>query len=67
MTFIGKMEGTIAHKPMGENGFGYDPIMYIPEYEKTVAELDSETKNRISHRGKAFEQLSHKLRNWSLP
>lgn len=67
MTFLGKMEGRVSHQPMGENGFGYDPVMYIPEYGKTVAELDSDTKNRISHRGKAFELLSLKLRNWSLP
>lgn len=67
MTFLGKMEGRIAHQPAGKNGFGYDPVMYIPEYGKTVAELDSETKNRISHRGKAFELLALKLKNWSEP
>jgi XTP/dITP diphosphohydrolase len=65
MTFFGTLEGRIASQPRGDNGFGYDPILYIPEYQKTVAELDSETKNLISHRGKAFELLAMKLKNWS--
>lgn len=66
MTFHGNMEGRITHNPQGENGFGYDPIFYIPEYQKTVAQLDSDTKNLISHRGKAFALLAAKLKNWSL-
>lgn len=50
----GKCEGIIAHEPVGEGGFGYDPIFYIPEFGKTMAELDSDEKNRISHRGEAL-------------
>lgn len=66
MSFFGTMEGKIAFKPKGDNGFGYDPVFFVPEYKKTLAQLDSEIKNRISHRGKAFELLAAKLKNWSL-
>lgn len=67
ITFFGTLEGKIAFTPKGNNGFGYDPILYIPKYEKTVAQLDEDLKNRISHRGKAFELLAEKLKNWSNP
>lgn len=67
MTFSGTIDGKIAFEPKGNNGFGYDPVFYVPEYQKTLAQLDSETKNRISHRGKAFELLATKLKNWSNP
>lgn len=50
----GKCEGMIAHEPSGEGGFGYDPIFYIPELGKTMAQLGSDEKNRISHRGHAL-------------
>ncbi len=53
----GKCYGEIIETPKGENGFGYDPIFFIPEFNKTIAELDSSTKNKISHRGKAFKEL----------
>ena len=53
----GKCYGEIIDTPRGDNGFGYDPIFFIPEYSKTIAELDSSTKNKISHRGKAFKEL----------
>ncbi len=53
----GRCYGEIIETPKGENGFGYDPIFYIPELNKTIAELDSITKNKISHRGKAFREL----------
>lgn len=56
------MEGVIAHEPAGEGGFGYDPILYLPEYGKTPAELDMDDKNRISHRGKALELMKKELR-----
>jgi len=48
--------GLIAFEPQGDNGFGYDPIFYFPELGKTMAELTMETKNRVSHRGKAAQK-----------
>ena len=55
------MEGIIAHKIAGENGFGYDPIFFLPEYNLTSAEISPEEKNAISHRGKAFRMMRDKL------
>lgn len=55
--FIGEFWGTIAYQAKGLNGFGYDPIFYLEEYQKTAAELIPEVKNEISHRGKAMKQL----------
>lgn len=51
------IEGQIAKKSMGEEGFGYDPIFYVPEFGCTTAELSMEQKNKISHRGKALAQM----------
>ena len=51
------MEGIIAHEPAGENGFGYDPIFFLPEKGCTSAELSPEDKNAISHRGKALRMM----------
>lgn len=53
----GVIEGIIAQEPAGENGFGYDPIFYLPEYGKTTAELAPDEKNKISHRGRALEMI----------
>lgn len=53
--------GEIAHDEKGENGFGYDPLFYLPEYGCTSAEISPEEKNRISHRGKALMTLVGKL------
>jgi XTP/dITP diphosphohydrolase len=53
----GKLEGIIIDKPVGENGFGYDPIFFVPKLNKTVAQLASEEKNTISHRGNAIRKL----------
>ncbi|HUV40712.1 MAG TPA: XTP/dITP diphosphatase [Sedimentisphaerales bacterium] len=53
----GALEGLITQRPRGENGFGYDPIFFVPSLQKTVAELSSAEKNAISHRGNAIRQL----------
>ena len=53
----GTVEGIINHGPIGENGFGYDPIFYIPSLNKTAAQLDPQEKNSISHRGNAIRNL----------
>lgn len=53
----GECRGSIAFTPRGKHGFGYDPIFFIPEFAKTMAELEPEVKNRISHRARALEQL----------
>lgn len=55
------MEGRIGYEERGENGFGYDPIFYLPEYGCTSAELSMEEKNRISHRGKALCLIKEEL------
>lgn len=59
----GTMEGKIAHEPAGENGFGYDPVFYVPMYKKTVAQLSADEKNAISHRGNALRLMKEKLEN----
>ena len=57
LTYEARCEGVIAEKPSGENGFGYDPVFYYPPLKKTFAELTQEEKNRISHRGKALQEI----------
>lgn len=56
------IEGAIGYEERGENGFGYDPIFYLPEYGCYAAELSNEEKNRISHRGKALEAMKKVIR-----
>jgi XTP/dITP diphosphohydrolase len=63
-TTRGTMEGRIAYEPAGANGFGYDPILYLPEYGVTSAEITPEEKNRISHRGKALQAMKEQIRSW---
>ncbi|RTL13259.1 MAG: RdgB/HAM1 family non-canonical purine NTP pyrophosphatase [Neisseriaceae bacterium] len=59
----GIFTGSIAEHPKGHNGHGYDPIFYVAEYKATAAELEPNTKNEISHRGKALNELRNKLIN----
>ena len=62
LTTIGTIEGTIAYEEKGENGFGYDPIFYVPEFGCTTAELSEEAKNKVSHRGNALRAMKEKLK-----
>ena len=57
----GECPGTLAYAPQGENGFGYDPIFFVPEKKKTFAQLSAEEKNAISHRGNALKLFQRKL------
>lgn len=61
-TCYGTIEGLIAFEQKGKNGFGYDPIVYVPEYEMTTGEMDPRLKNSISHRGKALTQMKEIIR-----
>ena len=61
-TTRGTMEGQIGYEERGENGFGYDPIFYLPEYGCYSAELPLEEKNKLSHRGKALRLMKEKLK-----
>lgn len=61
-TVYGTMEGRIGYEEAGENGFGYDPIFYLPEYGCTSAQLSMEEKNKISHRGKALRAIKEELK-----
>lgn len=62
LTTRGTIEGIIGYEERGENGFGYDPIFYLPEYKKSTAELSQEEKNALSHRGRALRQMEEELR-----
>ncbi|WP_342480595.1 XTP/dITP diphosphatase [Paenibacillus sp. FSL L8-0340] len=61
LTAEGRVEGWITSEPAGGGGFGYDPLFYLPEFEKTMAELTLEEKQQISHRGMALRLLTEKL------
>lgn len=61
-TARGTMEGSIAYEPAGKNGFGYDPIFYVPEYDRTAAEISPDEKNLLSHRGKALRAMRDIIR-----
>ena len=60
-TSRGTMEGVIAHDIKGANGFGYDPIFYLPDLKCTSAEISPEQKNELSHRGKALRRMKEQL------
>ncbi len=62
LTTRGIIEGRIGYEEAGENGFGYDPIFYVPQFCKTTAQLSPEEKNQVSHRGKALEAMKEILR-----
>ena len=64
LTAEGRCDGTIAFAPMGEGGFGYDPVFFVPTLKKTFAQLTAEEKNAISHRGKALEAFQVKLKEY---
>jgi XTP/dITP diphosphohydrolase len=57
----GEWHGEILPASRGDGGFGYDPLFYLPEFDKTAAELDADTKNRVSHRSRAMQQLIQRL------
>ncbi len=60
----GIWRGEIARAPRGSNGFGYDPLFFVPDLKQTAAELDPATKNRISHRGIALQKLLGLIQEW---
>ena len=64
LTAQGECHGTIAFAPMGEGGFGYDPVFFVPEYRKTFGQLTAEEKAKISHRGKALEIFVKELETY---
>lgn len=66
-SFQETLEGEIAHEVAGGEGFGYDPVFYLPQHKCTVAEISSELKNRISHRGKAGAALAGLLNQMKNP
>ena len=57
----GIMEGLIAHEIKGENGFGYDPVFYLPQFQMTAAQISAQQKNEISHRGQALKSMKEQL------
>jgi len=61
LTFNGACEGSILEEKRGELGFGYDPIFYVAEEQKSMAEIPSETKNKISHRADAIQKLKAQI------
>ena len=60
----GECPGTIAYAPQGENGFGYDPVFFVPALRKTFAQMTAEEKNAVSHRGKALEKFKMELEGY---
>lgn len=57
----GEWRGSILHERRGDGGFGYDPLFFVPEFGKTAAELEADTKNAVSHRGRAMQKLIERL------
>ncbi len=65
LIFQGTWEGRILNKPQGENGFGYDPVFYVPEHQCSSAQLTAEQKNALSHRGQALKALAEKMKSFA--
>ena len=64
LTAEGRCDGTIAFAPIGEGGFGYDPVFFVPELKKTFGQLTAEEKSAISHRGRALAAFVEKLETY---
>lgn len=64
LTVRAAIEGRIGYEEKGQNGFGYDPIFYVPEFQRTTAELTEEEKNAVSHRGKALRLMKEELKKY---
>lgn len=64
LTAEGQCHGTVAFTPMGSDGFGYDPIFFLPKLKKTFAQLSAEEKNALSHRGNALREFAGKLEGY---
>jgi len=61
LTYEGECNGVLTKEPIGDNGFGYDPLFFYPELNKTFAQLTIEEKGRVSHRGKALKQMADEM------
>ncbi|MDP4607576.1 MAG: non-canonical purine NTP pyrophosphatase, partial [Burkholderiaceae bacterium] len=59
----GRVEGLITREPIGDKGFGFDPVMWLPQFEQTFAQLPTEVKNANSHRGRASQQMLDLMRS----
>ena len=66
LIFEGRWRGSMLRESIGDHGFGYDPIFYVPEHHCSAAQLEPEIKNRISHRGQVLHQLALSLSKWSI-
>lgn len=64
LTTRATIEGRIGYEEKGSHGFGYDPIFYVPEFDRTTAELTEEEKNQVSHRGKALKLMKEELKKY---
>ena len=64
--FDGKLKGRVNQEQIGSNGFGYDPVLYLSKYKKTVAQLPLSVKNKISHRAQAFRKLKKHLKTFDI-